>query len=596
MKRFFANVLASILGGLILIFLLFFLLIGLAASLGSSSNEVVEVKNGSFLHLNITGVQIVDRNVSDPMAGFGLLFGGNSMAGVNEIIEAIERAETDDRIEGITLDLGFFAGGSASAKEIRDALLRFKKNSHKPIYSYGTFANSKSYYIASVSDSIGLNPSGLIDWTGMNLSVSYYKDLLQNIGVEVEVIRGSNNQFKSAVEPFLQNYMSDANRTQLSTLAGDLWGIMLEEVAEARSMDVSGLQTIADSLSLDEAKKALSLHFVDVLMHEDEWTDFLRVKTNVLEGRKPLSIHFSKYIKSSSGSNASYKNDRIAVLYAQGEFTPANDNYTVSEENMIEALEAILKDDKVKALILRVNSPGGQAYIADKMVRMLEKVKEKMPVVVSMGDVAASAGYMISAIGDTVLAHPNTVTGSIGVFGMLLNYQDLMENKIGIHTEHVQTAAHSSIGSPDKPLDAFEKKWLQTSIDRYYGQFLNHVAQNRNLDSLYVDSIGQGRVWSGKRAVELGLVDGLGTFYDAQMAAKNLIGEDESTLYNYVAYPEPKDPFEEILTNLEQYSKSLVKPIWLEGSEILKAQEYITKWQSLSGKPMMRIEEELSIP
>jgi protease IV len=595
MKRFFGNVLASILGGLILFFLLFFILIGLAASLGNSSNEVIEVKEGSFLHLNITGVQIVDRNVSDPMAGFGLLFGGNSVAGVNDILIAIERAEKDDRIAGITLDLGFFAGGSALAKEIRDALVRFKANSAKPIYSYGTFANSKSYYIASVSDSIALNPSGVIEWTGMNLSVSYYKDLLDKIGVEVQVIRGSNNQFKSAVEPFLQNSMSEANRTQLSTLAEDLWGFMLEEVAEGRNIDQTTLQSIADSIAIDKAQAALSLNFVDVLMHEDEWTNFLRKKTQVLDGKKPLSINFTKYTKSNSGSGTSYKNDRIAVLYAQGEFSPASDNYNVSEENMLEALEAILKDDKVKALILRVNSPGGQAYIADKMVRMLDKVKEKMPVVVSMGDLAASAGYMISAVGDTVLAHPNTITGSIGVFGMLLNYQDLMENKIGVRTEHVQTAAHSSMGSPDKPLDAFEKKWLQSSVDRYYGEFISHVARNRNLDSLFVDSIGQGRVWSGKRALTLGLVDALGTFHDAQLAAIHLINNPDSVKYNYVSYPEPKDPFEEILTSLEQYSRSFIKPLWLDGTEIQKAQEFVTKWKDLSGKPIMRIEEELTI-
>jgi len=574
---------------------LFFILIGLAASLGSSSDKVVDVKNGSFLNLNITGIQIVDRNVSDPMASFGILFGNNSIAGVNEIIQSIEKAQNDDRIEGITIDLGFFAGGNASAKEIRDALIRFKENSSKPIYAYGTFANSKSYYISSVADSIALNPSGIIDWSGMSLSVSYYKDLLDKIGVDVEVIRGSNNQFKSAVEPYLQNYMSEANRTQLSTLAGDLWGLMLKEISISRNIESATLQTVADSISLNHSKTAIALHFVDVLMHEDEWTEFLRKKTLVEDNKKPLTISFNKYNKAARDLNTNYKNDRIAVLYAQGEFTPASNNYTVSEDNMLKALDAILKDDKIKALILRVNSPGGQAYIADKMVRMLEKVQAKMPIVVSMGDVAASAGYMISAMGDTVLAHPNTITGSIGVFGMLLNYQDLMENKVGIHTEHINTAAHSDLGSPDRPLDSFERKWLQTSIDRYYGKFLSHVAKSRNLDSLYVDSIGQGRVWSGTRAVELGLVDALGTFHDAKTAAIHLIGLGEDVQYNYIDYPEPKDPFEEILDNLEQYSRSFASPLWLEGNEIQKAQEIIIKWEEQSGQPMMRVEEELQI-
>ena len=595
MKHFFISLLASIVGGFLLLFLLFFMLFAIGSA--SSSSKPPTVEAGTYLELDLNAAGIVDRSMDDPFSEFSAAFGSPGVLGLNSILQSIEKAQNDPNISGIFLNLGFFAGGNATALEIKQALEQFKAESGKPVYAYGTMASQKSYLIASVADSIFFNPEGFLDWRGNAISVTYYKGMLDKLGVQVEAIRGSNNRFKSAVEPFIEEKMSAANREQLQLLGGDIWEEMLSGISKSRGLSTEKLQSMADSLSATRAKQAINQGFFHSLMHDDEWLAFQSKKTGSSKITEPKTIDLADYRKVATGAKSDrkgFKADKIAVLYAQGEFTEGDDAYIVDEATMLEALQSIREDDKIKALVLRVNSPGGQALIADKMFRELELIREKnIPIVVSMGDVAASAGYMISVVGDTVLASPNTVTGSIGVFGMLFNASDLLENKLGLHTEHVTTAAHSNLGSPDKPLDAFERKWLQSQIDSYYGHFVNRVASHRKLDSLFVDSIAQGRVWSGKQALKLGLIDGFGGLNQSISAAAKMAGL-ETNAYRLSEFPKQKDPFEQVLKMFQ--TKVLTPKVNVfKNTPMEKAATHFHQIQKQHGKALMRLEHDIEV-
>lgn len=588
MKQFFINLLASILGGIVLLLLFIFLLFGLAAS--SEDKSEVSMKDNSYLSIDLNGRPIADKVTDNPFSAFSEALGETTPISLNDIIQNIEKASNDSRIKGILLQPGVFIGGAASAREINEALKSFKAKGKK-VYSYGTFFSSRGLYLASVSDSIFLDPSGMVDWTGMNLGVTYYKGMLDKIGVKAEAIRGSNNKFKSAVEPFIQSEMSESNRLQLETLANDLWTDMLVTISEGRKIPTQKLQNWADSLSIIDSDEVLNRGLCDALFYKDQWQDFKEKKLN-LEKESDRHVRLSEYKRVLPENSKGFQRDKIAVLFAQGEFTSGTDGTTVDADVMVNALQDIRNDDKVKALVIRVNSPGGQAWIADKMVREIELIRENIPVVISMGNLAASAGYMISAVGDSIFTQSNTITGSIGVFGLMFHAEELLEDKMGLKTFHINTASHSDLGSLDRPLDDFERRTLQKAIDRYYSHFVDLVASNRNLDPSYIDSIGQGRVWSGQRAIELGLADALGGLIEAKEAARKMAGLD-SGAYRISEYPVAKDPIEELLEALSKTQSKM--PDFIESTPIEAGLDFFQKWKALESKPLMRMESDIIV-
>lgn len=587
MKQFFISLSASVLGGVIVIFLMIFFFIGLAAS--SNNKKELTINDGSFLKLDINGVPLRERTQDSEYAKLSELLGESTPIGLAQVVQSIRHASTNDKIEGILLHSGVFIGGAAAASEIRDALTVFKE-SGKPIYGYGDFYSSRGLYVSSIADSLFLNPAGLVDWTGLNLSVMYYKGMLDKIGVKAEAIRGSNNKFKSAVEPYIEYEMSSSNRLQLKTLAGDLWTNMLEVLSEERALSQEELQMLADSLKILDADDVLEYHLCDQLMFKDQWDSFLNDKLHLDKDKNIVSLKdYSTKVKSSKRPTS---RNKIAVLYIDGEFTSGDGNDVVDAGTMVKALKQIRENDNIKALILRVNSPGGQAWIAEQMVREIELVREEIPVVVSMGNLAASAGYMVSCLGDSVFAQSNTITGSIGVFGLLFQAEELLEDKMGLKTFHINTAAHANMGTPDRALDDYERQILQTAIDNYYGEFIQLVASNRDLDSNFVDSIGQGRVWSGIRALELGLVDAIGGMEEAMNAAVAMADLDEGD-FRVVAYPKFKDPVQELLEKMGSAQLD-IKEV-LPDSKAIDAIEFLSKWEQMEGKALMKMEMEIEV-
>lgn len=569
MKTFLKMLLATILGGIILFFLFFFVLMGIAVNAGSRETKV---EPGSYLHLELSG-QVLDQHREDP---FAELFPGESgTIGLNQWLEAIRHAADDERIGGIVIEPEFYDVPYASLRELRLALNRFRE-SGKKVYIHSKFYTEKTAYLATATDTSLIHPSGFVEWTGIHATVTYLKNTLNKIGVEPVVIRGRNNKFKSAVEPFLEDSISPANRLQLTALTSDIWNELLETVAERRGLDTDLLNRWAAELTLQHADEAVQLGFLDAMANDAEWRSKLQTLTLAGTDEDPNLIGPGDYLKTTASS--SHKAPRVAVIYASGEMTlGTNSAGVMGAETIAKAIRKAREDERIKAVVLRVNSPGGWAIAADVINDELELCKRKKPVVVSMGDYAASGGYLISAGADSILAHPNTITGSIGVFGNFFVAPELLHETFGLNFSTVKTHPYADMGALHRPVADAEYSMLQRSVDRTYGDFLNYVAKGRGLDSSYVDSIGQGRVWTGKRAVELGLVDALGGLPEALEAAKKLAGIEEEI--RVVELPEPVDPIEELLNALGNKSKVNLS------EQLGAAGPYFEQWKTLTERP-----------
>lgn len=540
MKIFFKAYLASLLAGFTFIFFMFLLLLLMP------KEEKIAVRENSILKLNLSG-QVMERAIENPFAAFGM---EDEQSGLNDILLALSHAKNDAKIQGVYLRMDGVSGGISTLKEIRDALIDFK-SSGKFVWSYADIYSQADYYIASVADSVFFNPSGYFDWHGMSVSQPYLKDMFEKIGVEPVVVRGSNNKFKSAVEPFLLNEMSDENREQLSTILNDIWGEMKREVAEARGMSVDSIQAIADGMKAFTPKRALALGLVDALVYRTTIADKFKTITQAKSEKTiPIMAH-TRYVKSLKEEDF---DDEIAVIYAQGDIVIGEgDEENIGPERFAAAIRNAANDDDIKAIVLRVNSPGGSALGSDIIHHELVLAKAKKPVIVSMGDYAASGGYFISAPADSIVAQPTTLTGSIGVFMLYFTAQELLEEKAGIHFNTVKTAEMADVMSPNRTLTEAEYKMFQASVDETYGEFIQRVKNGRGLDSLYIDSIGQGRVWSGLRAQQLGLVDELGGIATAIDIAAQKAGITE---YTIKSLPKQKDPIEELLSSISGAQQS----------------------------------------
>lgn len=538
--KFLRELLAAILGVFIALGIMFVIFIGIisASATAFGDDKKVSVKENSVLELNLEN-QIKDYAPKDDDPFAAIFAMGSGKMGLQEILNAIENAKTDDNIKGISIKTLFINAGTAQIQAIRDKLVDFKE-SGKFIMAYSDYYMQSNYYLSSVADSVFVNPVGEVDFRGLSTEILYYKDLQEKTGVKMEIIR--HGKYKSAVEPFLANEMSDANREQISSFLNSIWNEMVIDIADSRGKSVEEINVIADTLGARTPQLAIQNNMVDDELYNDEYEGKLKVLAGIEKDKKLNSIAISDYISTGKGRIKSTATDKIAVVYAQGEIMYGKGTEDViGQEKIVEALKKVREDEKIKAIVLRVNSPGGSALASDIIWRALELTKEKKPIVVSMGNYAASGGYYIACNASEIIAEPTTITGSIGVFGMVPNFSKLTED-IGINAEQVGTNKNSFTYSPFKPMTASFYNVTKEGVEGVYKTFVNRVAKGRNMTEAEVDSLAQGRVWSGVEAVENGLVDKLGNLEDAINRAAELA---EVTDFGVTNYPRYKTDFKD---------------------------------------------------
>ncbi len=556
MKRFFSNVFASLLGtilaGLILFLLMFIILGGIMSFAGG--NEPVKIEEHTILALELNKT-ILDNEPSDPFADMSFMnMNIEKVIGLNDLLENIKKAKTDDNIDGIFLKLSSINAGISTVEEIRNALIDFKE-SGKFIISHSDAYSQKTYYLASIADEVYLTPEGGMQFFGLSAQIMFFTKMFKKFGIEPVIIR--HGKFKSAVEPFMLEKMSEANREQLSTFIGTIWNDMLKKIAESRNLSVEKLNQVADDLLLKKAESCVETGLIDSLKYYDQLLATLQQKTGAEKIKDLKFTSFSNYTKVPKKKKEGEKGlakDKIAVIYATGDIIDGKGNGSnIGGESLSRTIRKVREDDKIKAIVLRVNSPGGSALASEVIWREVKLAKETKPLIVSMGDYAASGGYYIACAADTILASANTLTGSIGVFGVLFNLEKLMNDKIGITTDRVNTNEQADLGSPMRRISAEEEAYILSSIEDVYSTFTQHVAEGRGMTVEAVDAIGQGRIWSGIKAKELGLVDILGGLDDAIAIAAEKANLER---YRVVDYPKKKDPFQAFMEKFGQNMKS----------------------------------------
>jgi len=544
MKSFFKYTFASIIGFLVASLVVILIFFGIVGSIVSSSQDKTTiVKDNSILKISLSD-GVVDRVSENPMDNFDIkAMKSESKVGLNDILKELNKAAKDDKIKGIYLEINGFPAGMATTEEIRNALIEFKDSSDKFIIAYSDYYTQKSYYLASVADKIYVNPQGLVEWKGIGGEVMFYTEALKKIGVEPIIIR--HGKFKSAVEPFMLSKMSDANREQTITYIGSIWNNIMDGISKKRGVSVEDLNMYADSMKIQDANDALNYKLVDGLKYKDEILAELKTLSDTKEDDDLEFITLGSYKKSPKLNVDKVRaKEKIAIIYGTGEINMGNGSIKeIGSDGLSEAIREARLDTTIKAVVLRVNSPGGSALASEVIWREVVLTKKVKPVVVSMGDVAASGGYYISCPADRIFASRNTITGSIGVFGLMFNGEELMD-KIGISVDGVQTNAHSNIGSQFKKMTQEEKDVIQRSVEDIYGVFIGHVAEGRGTTPALIDSIGQGRVWSGVNAIEIGLIDEFGGLKDAVKYAAKKANLDN---YRITELPKQKNFMEALL-------------------------------------------------
>lgn len=539
--RFLGNVLAVIVGLLIFSVMSFFILAGILAVISSSEDEI-DIKENTILVLNLEGRILVERSSEDDpdFSSFGL-FGGIPTIGLTNLKRAVQTATENENVKGIFLKAGTFTAGQAGMKELRDELEKFK-NSGKFIVSYGEYYTEGGYYLSSVANEVYINPSGAMEFNGFAAEVMFFKGLLEKIEVEPQIFRVGD--FKSAVEPFMLDKMSDESRLQTESLLGDLNKTLLEEVGKSRGISLEKISEINSKMLVRKTKDAVEYKLVDALWYEDQVINLLKEKLGLQEEDNINTVNISRINKSAKTKNRLSKN-RIAVIIAEGEIMGGKLEGTIGSEQFKEEIKKVRKNKDIKAIVLRVNSPGGSALASEVIWREMEEAKKEKPIIASMGEVAASGGYYIVAGADTIVAQPNTITGSIGIFGLWFNAQGLLNNKLGITTDVVKTGEYSDFLSPTRKITEMEKSVFQGQVEEGYDVFLTRVADGRNKSKEDVMKVASGRVWTGNQALENGLVDVLGSLEDAiAIAAEKASVSDD---YRVVYYPQEKPWFERIL-------------------------------------------------
>ena len=568
--KFLRNLLAAILGFIIGLFLLLFLFVGIGAAM--EGKDKVEVKSNSVLTLKFdTEIHDYAPKSDNPLDE--LLGANDSKMSLTKIINAIENAKTDDDIKGISIESLNFNAGIAQAQAIRNKLVEFKE-SGKFITAYADVYTQKNYYLSSVADSLFVNPVGMVDFHGLTSERMYYKDFQDKYGVKMEVIR--HGKYKSAMEGFIANEMSEANREQTTSFLTSIWGEFLEDIAVSRNKTIEELNTIADNLGTRNMNLAMTNGMIDGAIYIDEYQAKLKQITEVADDKEIESVSMQDYISTGKGRLKSTASDKVAILYAQGEimYGKGDESY-IGQESINKALKKLRKDKKVKAIVLRVNSPGGSALASDLIWREIELTKKEKPVVVSMGNLAASGGYYIACNADKIYAEPTTITGSIGVFGAIPNLSGVAR-KMGINAEQVSTNNSPSY-SAFEPLTQEFHDYVKGSIDDIYKTFVNHVSEGRNMSFEAVDAIAQGRVWTGKEAIENGLVDELGSLDDAVAHAASLA---EITDYKTTEYPRYKKDIKDAFAGnpfMQSKEEMIIEEIGAENYKVYKELQNFAK-------------------
>lgn len=555
MKSFFSNLLGSllgaILGGIILFFLGFLIIIGIASA--SGEDEIVEIDKNTVLSLDFS-TKITDIEPANPLQGFDFMtMNPERSIGIKTVLDNIAKAKKDENIDGIFLNLTTLDVGMANLEEIRNALINFK-DSNKFVISYAEYYSHSSYYLASVSDKIYMNPVGSMQFVGLGAELMFFKNALEKFGIEPIILR--HGKFKSAVEPFMLDKMSEANREQYSTFLNSIWDHILGKISLARNIEVIRLKEIADRLLISTAPTTVETGLIDSLAYYDEILEKLRLRTKAEKPEDLKLVQLSKYEKVPKVKQKDEKGlakDKVAVIYASGDIVSGKgDGTNIGSESLSKTIREAREDEKIKAIVLRVNSPGGSALASEIIWREMELAKKAKPVIVSMGDLAASGGYYIACGADTIVADPTTLTGSIGVFGIIPNIQKLLNEKIGITVDRVTTNKYSDIGSMTRKMKTEEHAHILKSIEEIYATFIKHVADGRGLSLEQVDAIGQGRIWSGINALEIGLVDTLGGLETAiEIAAKKA----KLDRYRIESFPKKKEPFEAFIELMGQDTK-----------------------------------------
>jgi protease-4 len=541
MKEFFKFVFASMLGVILSFFVLIlisvFTIIGIASTVGEESK--VEVEDQSVMHLRLD-YPISERTSKNPLESLGVFgFENERNIGLNDILISIEKAKSDKKIKGIYIDVSYIQAGYAGIEEIRNKLIDFRK-SGKFVLAYSEVYTKSAYYLASAANKVYLNPEGMIDFRGFSTEITFFKGALDKLGIEPQIIKVGT--YKSAVEPFILDKMSKANKEQVTSFIGSLYDHYISRIAESRKISKESLLNISNLALVRSAQDGLKYRLVDGLKYKDEVLSELKNLTGIQQSKDLNSVAIADYAIVANDEKSSSSN-RIAVIYAVGEIMSGEGNdETIGSERISRAIRKARTDKKIKAVVLRVNSPGGSALASDVIWREVELTKKVKPIMVSMGDVAASGGYYIACNADSIFAQPNTITGSIGVFGIIPNMKKFFNNKLGITFDGVQTGKYADI-SITRPLQEDEKMILQQEINQIYKTFTQKVANGRRKSVAYVDSIGQGRVWTGEQALKNGLVDRLGNIDDAIRSAAKMAKLKD---YKVVAYPSQKDPFQEI--------------------------------------------------
>lgn len=539
---FLRNLLATITGLIIFTLLSFFFFVGIASTF--SPKDDVEVEENSILFLDFSG-QIKER-AQEKL--FQKIFAPEkSPHSLLNIITAIKEAKTDERISGIYIESMYFGAGMAQAQQIRDALIDFKK-SGKFIYAYGEFISEVDYYIASVADEMILNPTGSLELNGMGANIGFYTGLFEKLDIKPEIFRVG--KFKSAVEPFIRKDMSEENRLQYTELLNSIYGTYLTNLSKTSNISQEKLKNISDNMLAYMPKDAEKYGLLKV-GYKDQIVAQMKEKMGVDVKEKVPLINIRKYYKAVK-NELDYSSNKVAVIVAEGAIGMSGDD-GINGVKLSEEIKKARESKSVKAIVIRVNSPGGSITASELIWRELMLAQKEKPVIASMSDLAASGGYYISTPADTIIAEPNTITGSIGIFGMWFNLTDFMKNKLGITYDQVSTGKYSNINSPMKPLSDGERKIIQKMVDSGYDTFIGKVAASRGMTKEQVNEVAQGRVWSGEQAYEKGLVDILGDFDTAVKIAAEKAGVNDD--YRVVYYPKQKDPIQQLMQDFSNNAR-----------------------------------------
>ena len=539
MKQFFKFVLASMVGflltSIIITIIIILFIFGLIAS---SSDKTVDVDPNSVLQISLN-YPITERTPNNPFSSLSFLgIDGEKTIGLNDILADIKKAKTDTDIKGIFLDESYTTSGQATIEEIRNALIDFKK-SGKFIVAYSEIYTQQFYYLASVADKVYINQKGIFLFHGFSSNITFLKGALDKLGIEAQIIKVGT--YKSAVEPLFLTKMSPANRLQVTSYLGSLYDHFLTGISESRQISKDSLFNYANELRIRFPEDALKYKLVDGLKYKDEILNDLKQRTGVDHKQDLKTVDLSDYTNSvpqKEDDKKKVSKNRLAIVYASGEINGGDgDDNSIGSEAVSKALRKVRLDDNVKAVVFRVNSPGGRSLASDVIWREVMLTKKVKPIIVSMGDYAASGGYYISCAADSIIAEPNTITGSIGIFAILPNMQKFFNDKLGITFDGVKTGKYADLGDISRPLTPEERAILQSEVDHGYDDFTKAVADGRHKTQAYINSIGQGRVWTGSQAIKLGLVDRLGNINDAIRSAAKMA---KIKNYNLVSYPEQK--------------------------------------------------------